>query len=45
MKHEHSKEVAQRFEEEVANGGDPPHDVEVLPLEENSIVDQEPANP
>ena len=37
--------VARRLEEEVANAGEPPHDKEVPPLEENANNDQDPANP
>ena len=39
------RNVARRLEEKVANVGDPPHDEQVPPLEENANVDQAPANP
>ena len=37
--------VARILEEEIANAGAPPHDVQVPPLEENANVDQDPDNP
>ena len=37
--------AARRLEEEVANVGDPPHDEQVPPLEENAIIDQALSNP
>ena len=39
------RNVAQRFEEEIANAGVPPHDEQVPPLEEDANVEQAPANP
>ena len=39
------RNATRRLKEEVANAGAPPHDEQVLPLEENANVDQALANP
>ena len=37
------RNATRRLKEEVANAGAPPHDEQVLPLEENANVDQSAA--